>query len=680
MRTIKTRQLPIGLGLVMLTLSSALVDAQFGELQIVEHGPHHRTWERVTVQKTGRGQMLYVTNGYVELSGGMHYQPSGPDGPWVEAREVIELFPGGAVARQAQNQVIWAPNIHSAGSVDMLAPDQQRFQSHLLGLSYLNAETGESVLIGEIQDSIGELVPPNQIIYRNCFTDIRADVRYTFTRAGIAQDIILRQKPPPPAALGLNARAEDVRLEIFTEFLQAPNPIREPAVLARELDPARRKTMVLPDFIDETLWFGATLIGSGRAFSFDDHPDGGLPAEENSAPVAKTWERIENRNFLIESVRYSAILPQLQGLPVTAAVKAGRKGQWAKGAPSRRKDVLMARFVPAAPATNAVAHESMRLASMPVAPEPGVVLDYSTTVNSSNYVFRGGSTTFVSSNIALSGTTVIEGNSTIKMARAGNCRLWINGPIDCRTDRFHPATFTVVDDQTIGEPIVGSAPTPTNYYGGHCLDLESSGTAFKLHDLRVRYQANAIYLRAGSLDLRHSQIGFGTEGIYSGTRTATVRNVLFHDLNKALTGTMNSTNFTGEHATFHRIGTLLNSGSVALTNCLLISVTNGLSWLGTNVVSSLNDAASSRRSAAPRTIWPPIAPTETQARPILIPPCWLSWLSAQLSHRWSSPIASPTSPPISRRRPSAIPVPPIWGTILTHSTLSSAKSVFPTPL
>jgi len=33
------------------------------------------------------------------------------------------------------------------------------------------------VLIAELKDSLGLLYPPNQVIYTNAFTDVRADVR-----------------------------------------------------------------------------------------------------------------------------------------------------------------------------------------------------------------------------------------------------------------------------------------------------------------------------------------------------------------------------------------------------------------------------------------------------------------------------------------------------------------------
>jgi hypothetical protein len=63
-------------------------------------------------------------------------------------------------------------------------PDGGRFRSHLLGLAYTDATSGRSVLIAEIQAAVGE-VAGNQVLYRDAFTDVQADVRYTWTRAGL---------------------------------------------------------------------------------------------------------------------------------------------------------------------------------------------------------------------------------------------------------------------------------------------------------------------------------------------------------------------------------------------------------------------------------------------------------------------------------------------------------------
>ncbi|HEY6186023.1 MAG TPA: hypothetical protein VIW67_27515, partial [Terriglobales bacterium] len=102
------------------------------EPAIAERGPHHRVWRTVTSSFTQAGREIYRTNSYTELATGMHYFK---DGTWQNSKEEIELFEGGAVARQGQHSVIFLPNINTAGAIDLLAVDGNRFRSHILGVA-----------------------------------------------------------------------------------------------------------------------------------------------------------------------------------------------------------------------------------------------------------------------------------------------------------------------------------------------------------------------------------------------------------------------------------------------------------------------------------------------------------------------------------------------------------------
>jgi hypothetical protein len=149
---------------------------------VVERGANHRIWQRTTYETLPSGQTVSHVHQYTELATGLHYLENGQ---WVESKEVIEAFPGGAVARQGQHKVIFANNLNSAGAIDMQTPDGKRMRSHILGLSYYDSATGKSVLIAEVKDCQGRILPPNQVIYDDAFTDISADVRYTYTKGSI---------------------------------------------------------------------------------------------------------------------------------------------------------------------------------------------------------------------------------------------------------------------------------------------------------------------------------------------------------------------------------------------------------------------------------------------------------------------------------------------------------------
>ena len=90
----------------------------------------------------------------------------------------------------------------------------------MLGLSYYDTASGNSVLIAEIKDCAGKLVAPNEVLYEDAFSGLDADVRYTYTKGGFEQDVILRERPPGPEAWGLNPAT--ARLVILTEFLSPP--------------------------------------------------------------------------------------------------------------------------------------------------------------------------------------------------------------------------------------------------------------------------------------------------------------------------------------------------------------------------------------------------------------------------------------------------------------------------
>jgi len=538
---------------------------------IAERGPHHRVWQRITERIGPKGIVIKQTNiSYVEIATGMNYLK---DGQWVESKEEIELFEGGAIARQGQHHVTFTPNINTAGAIDLLTYDGKRFRSHILGLAYTDATSGNSAMIAVLKDSIGELVAPNRIVYRDAFTDLKADVRFTYTLAGFEQDIILREEPPSPILYGLNPAT--TRLEVYTEFLDPPTPAKEVSVIKQESDPALRATMAEPDLTDEWLHFGAMFIGHGHAFPLNE--DAGDPWPASGVPTGKSWEQREGRNLLVEKVEFASIQPHLLQLPKAAAID--------KPNPDKNKSLLAQFASPPARAKGSTPPIQMASATKK---NKGFVLDYFLMGNSSNFTFKSDTTYLVKGAFTLSGTTTIEGGTVIKYTNDTANRLLITGPINCRTDPFHPAFFTHKDDNTVGE-IIGSG-TPSNYFNfTRNLEFSSASTTFDLHDVRVRYTHRALVLSSGNLDVRDAQVGFAIDGVYNtGNKPLTCRNVLFHNLSYVIEA--GATNSRGEQITAHNVSYLVSSGSMSLTNSLLISVTNNVNYAGVNVETNLNDS------------------------------------------------------------------------------------------
>ena len=150
--------------LVIALLAAGVLSIQ-AQYQVVEHGANYRVWQ--TTNNVGGTNRIHK---YTELATGMYYTNS--DGQWVESREEIETFARGAIARQGPYQVIFANNLNSAGAIDVQTPDGKRLRSNILGLAYNDDSTGQSVLIAQIQNSQGELISSNQVLYPDAFDGV----------------------------------------------------------------------------------------------------------------------------------------------------------------------------------------------------------------------------------------------------------------------------------------------------------------------------------------------------------------------------------------------------------------------------------------------------------------------------------------------------------------------------
>src|SRR5207247_5206067 len=162
---------------------------------------------------------------YAEIATGMnHLNPA--TGIWEPSIEQFHIAKNGhAVATNGQFQLIISPVINDAeGAVHLLSPDGKLFSSTILGMNLYNRFTGESLLIGELTNSVGELVAPNQVLFRNCFDALDADVRLTYRRGSFHQDVVLREAPDVEQLGALGFSLKKTRLEIWTEFIAAPVP------------------------------------------------------------------------------------------------------------------------------------------------------------------------------------------------------------------------------------------------------------------------------------------------------------------------------------------------------------------------------------------------------------------------------------------------------------------------
>lgn len=522
---------------------------------VVDRGANHRVWQRTTYETTPDGRQIPQIHKYTELATGLHYFEKGQ---WIESKEEIDILPNGtAAAIQGQHQAYFPGNIYQ-GMIKLVTPDGKSFISRPLGLSYDDGT--HTVLIAELKDSVGQLVGPNQVIFFDAFTDFKADLRYTYTKAGFEQDIILRESPLTPESFGLNPAT--ARLQVLTEFFNPPQPAITTAMLPKQAGITLR---------DENLDFGVMKMMLGRAFLL------GSDAHEGGALVSKSWVKLEGRQFLVEEVPVEALVDELAQLPVpqTASTKPNVN--------SMLHVASAKRLLPAPRLTKTSPSGQFKQVAQAATPTRGLVLDYQTlNTSQTDYTFQGDTTYFISGSVNLYGTNTLEGGAVIKYTNGTSARISINGPLNCNTSPYRPAIFTAKDDNTVGETISGSSGTPTGYYGNTGLYFGGNSSQ-ALHDIRMSYLSYGVGVTYDYPDtIRDAQFINCQNAVGARYADSHLRNVLVWGGGYVFYG---YPNVFCENVTFHRV-TNLYSGSglpVCFTNSLVVAVnTNGATISGVN--------------------------------------------------------------------------------------------------
>jgi archaellum component FlaF (FlaF/FlaG flagellin family) len=505
-----------------------------------------RVWQRTDYQRAPSGDVITNTHSFTEICSGLNHLVNGQ---WVESKEEIDILANGtAVATNGQHQAYFPGNIYQ-GQIELVTPGGQHLQSRPLALSYFDGTN--TVVIAELTNSTGIVVGNNQVVYPNAFTDLKADVRYTFTKAGFEQDIVLRQQPPTPESLGLNP--DTARLQIMTEFFSAPQPTIASTALP---------TQAGVSLDDESLNFGTMQMVPGRAFLM------GQSAKNAGAMVSKHWLLVNGRQILIEEVPVDAILEGLAALPLTAMNSGSSKhshttSKYLKLPPQRlaqndSKAMLIARTDP---------------------PAQGFILDYqSINTSQTNFTFRGDTTYYLSGAVNLSGTNTFEGGTVIKYASGASLTLQASHTaINWAASAYLPVILTAKDDNTVGESISGSTGTPTNYYANPALAL--SGNAPDISYFRIAYAQLAISATGTTNSIKNGQIIDCQNGIYAQvTGTVNLENLLFDHVQIDLYNLTYDNNIYVQNSTFNSSSNLTSAtGSFQtvmpyFTNCIFVNI------------------------------------------------------------------------------------------------------------
>lgn len=303
----------------------------------------------------------------VELGTGLNYLDS--SGVWTESQDLIEPLPnGGAAAVHGRYSVYFSPaGLNDDAALTITTPIRV-YQARVLGIYYFDTQSGQSNLLATPSDTaVAEILPPNQIVFRGAFNSpkLKADLRYTYTKAAFESDVIITSQPKvSPADCGLNP--DTTLIQVRHQWLGAAMPKIQEVTVAQGPGPG---------LIDQILDFGDLWFPRGRAFAWGDGAGRGTNAAQISlpgtggqavqAPVAKEWQAAGSKATLVESVTWDSIAPMLAQLPTMAKVAKDPK----------KARLAAAGLHEAAPNGRAAASRTIRVAARPYR-TPGVVLDY----------------------------------------------------------------------------------------------------------------------------------------------------------------------------------------------------------------------------------------------------------------------------------------------------------------
>jgi uncharacterized repeat protein (TIGR01451 family) len=389
-------------------------------------GPDWRTYPALTQLTNQTGTVSLQTNTVVELGGGMNRWDQNA-GDWVQSSPELTITDEGVVGHGARHQVRLAANLNSAAAVQVQFPGEgtpQFLKTHLLGLFYEDIAAGTNVLIADLQDSIAQVSGP-QVYYFDAFSGVNADVRYSYGREGISQEILFREPLPAPQSFQLSAGS--VRLVAITEVVEGP----QPQIQERDwqVGPLTQR--------DQGLDFGSMRMVPGLAFRL-----GGESDHNTGIPVTKEYRTQDGRRLILERISYASIQEQLSKLSPssntnrTASLK--KSPRW-----------LAQGTLPPPPLGSNKSFHAVQNASLPVGEE--FVLDWNLVTSTlRDFTFRSspGVSYVVANDIRLTGTTTIVPGAVIRFHSAS---LYVDGPLNLpKASGLQKPVLTSVYDETVG--------------------------------------------------------------------------------------------------------------------------------------------------------------------------------------------------------------------------------------
>ena len=106
----------------------------------------------------------------------------------------FEVTPEAFAAERIPHKVWLRGILNVAGAVTMVTPDGQLLCSTPAAIGLYDAASGQSAIIGAIQDCEGVQVSDTEVVYENAFRGdgVWADVVFTISQATFEQDVVIR--------------------------------------------------------------------------------------------------------------------------------------------------------------------------------------------------------------------------------------------------------------------------------------------------------------------------------------------------------------------------------------------------------------------------------------------------------------------------------------------------------
>ena len=532
------------------------------EAQVVERGQHHARVEWFLEEEGPDGKIFRQLRGYTRLETGLHYWDAASK-TWKETQELIKPTAGGAVADEGPQKVTFSLNVNQGeGSVSIVTPDGQKLRGGVLALAYFDTATQKQVVLALAKDAKGRIVGQNQVIYQDAFEGVNADVLYTYTKAGLMQEVIFRTQPPSPAKVELTP--ETTLLQVLTEWSELPVLKERVAVTLNQKNSGALS--------DEKLDFGSVQIGSGKAFWKEG------ATRKGATPVGKKLVEENGRKILFESVPYLELEESLRGLPDSGWVRVETPKDNSGRVSRRRPDGLYA-------GGGAMSAGDL-LASVAT---KGVSVDWTVLGSVTNLVLQGDMTYDVAGLVEVE-NLVIEGGTVVKFEDYTSSQILVTRSVDCQTDSYRPAVFTSVYDGGVGEKIyLGTLARDYAAGGALKVDLTYVTGPIELKNLRFSWAMTGIAISDGGLNTNETQILRNVQFVNCGTglEIDNAKVGFFNGLVVSDKGT-NTTAFDvtggslrGEHLTLHKLATLsVGTGSNEVVNTLAVDLGNNPGTLG----------------------------------------------------------------------------------------------------